>query len=101
VSKKSYLDVVTEDRRLVILRLLAEDADYRINSSIIQHGLDAFGHNISRDKLHTEMHWLAEQELINVDAVASVLVATLTQRGLDVVQGRATVPGVKRPGPGA
>nr|WP_067289841.1 hypothetical protein [Marinobacterium profundum] len=90
-----------EDRRLVILRLLAEDADYRVNSSILQQGLDMFAHSVSRDKLHTELNWLAEQDLIKCEPVASVLVVTLTQRGLDVAQGRASVPGVKRPGPGA
>lgn len=100
MSTNSYHELVAADRRLVILRLLAEDPDYRINSSILQQGLDVFGHNVSRDKLHTELGWLAEQELIQCEQVTSVLVVTLTRRGLDVAQGRAMVPGVKRPGPG-
>lgn len=90
-----------EDRRLVILRLLAEDQDYRVNSSILQQGIDLYGHSVSRDRLHTDLLWLAEQGLVTVDEINSVLVVTLTQRGLDVAQGRAHVPGVKRPGPGA
>lgn len=90
-----------EDRRLVILRLLAEDNDYRVNSSILQQGIELYGHNISRDKLHTELNWLAEQELLTCEPINSVLVVTLTQRGLDVAQGKVRVPGVKRPGPGA
>lgn len=90
-----------EDRRLVILRLLAEDQDYRVNSSILQQGIDLYGHSVSRDRLHTDLQWLAEQGLVTVDEINSVLVVTLTQRGLDVAQGRAHVPGVKRPGPGA
>ncbi|UTW12946.1 VpaChn25_0724 family phage protein [Marinobacterium rhizophilum] len=90
-----------EDRRLVILRLLAEDADYRVNSSILQQGIELYGHSVSRDKLHTELHWLAEQDLLKCEPINSVLIVTLTQRGLDVAQGKAVVPGVKRPGPGA
>lgn len=90
-----------EDRRLVLLRLLAEDNDYRINSSILQQSLDLYGHSVSRDKLHTEISWLTEQELVSFEELNSVLIVTLTQRGLDVAQGRTTVPGVKRPGPGA
>ena len=41
-------------------------------------------------------------ELFLEDAVtaAAALDITLTRRGLDVAQGRATTPGVKRPGPG-
>lgn len=101
---KTYRDLVAgataADLRLVILRLLAEDPDYRINSSILQHSLDLFGHNVSRDKLHTELAWLAEQDLVKCESITSILVASLTQRGLDVAQGRAAVPGVKRPGPG-
>ena len=88
-----------EDRRLVILRLLAEDADYRINSSLIQRGLDMYAHAISRDALHTELHWLQEQGLVTLESLNSVLIVTLSHRGLDVAQGRAVVPGVKRPGP--
>ncbi|MBU2967072.1 ArsR family transcriptional regulator [Amphritea sp. 2_MG-2023] len=90
-----------EDRRLVLLRLLAEDTDYKINSSILQQGLGMYGHSISRDKLHSEIAWLTEQDLVSYEELNSVQVVTLTQRGLDVAQGRAVVPGVKRPGPGA
>ncbi|SEQ24403.1 hypothetical protein SAMN03080615_00871 [Amphritea atlantica] len=53
-----------EDRRLVLLRLLAEDADYKINSSILQRGLELYGHSVSRDKLHSEIAWLTEQDLV-------------------------------------
>jgi hypothetical protein len=97
----AFTDFEQQDRRLVILRLLAEDADYRVNSSILQQALDQFGHSVSRDRLHTDLNWLAEQDLIKCEPVAYVLVVTLSQRGLDVAQGRAQVPGVKRPGPGA
>jgi hypothetical protein len=97
----SFAQFEQEDRRLVLLRMLAEDADYKINTSILQQGLELYGHSVSRDKLHTEVAWLAEQELVKFDQLNSVKVVTLTQRGLDVSQGRASVPGVKRPGPGA
>lgn len=90
-----------EDRRLVLLRLLAEDNDYRINSSILQQSLDLYGHSVSRDKLHAEIHWLQEQDLVTYEQLNSVMVVTLTQRGLDIAQGRSSTPGVKRPGPGA
>lgn len=88
-----------ENRRLCILRLLAEDADYRTNSATIELGLDAFGLAVSRDRLHTDFSWLAEQGLLSLEPMESVYVVTLTQRGLDVAQGRSVVPGVKRPGP--
>lgn len=90
-----------EDRRLVILRHLAEDQDYTVNSSILQKALQVWGHSVSRDRLHADIAWLAEQGLLTFDEVSSVYVAKITHRGLDVAHGLATVPGVKRPGPGA
>jgi len=94
----SFAKFQEEDRKLAILRLLAEDNDYRVNSSILQQGLDLYGHSVSRDRLHTDLVWLAEQDLVTTEDINSVLVVKLTQRGLDVSSGRATCPGVKRPG---
>lgn len=90
-----------KERRLVILRLLAEDSDYRAPSSIIERGLEMYALSTSRDNLHTELHWLQEQGFVSLEEISTVFVVTLTQRGLDVSKGLATVPGVKRPGPGA
>jgi len=87
-----------EDQRLVILRILADLPAYRANSSVLTMGLANFGHGVSRDQTKTELHWLAEQGLVALEPVESVLVATLTERGADVAAGRARAPGVKRPG---
>lgn len=96
----SYRELVQADRRLVILRLMAEsDSGYSANSSVLQLGLETVGHTVSRDVVHTDLAWLCEQGLVKVEPLATVNVATLTTRGLDVAKGRATVPGVKRPGP--
>lgn len=91
--------LLQEDRRLVVLRILLEMPQYSANESIIDHGLDAYGHKVSRDLVKAEMHWLEEQGLITHQDVAGTLVAELTQRGMDVATGQATYPGVKRPNP--
>jgi hypothetical protein len=97
----SFKNLLTEDRRLVILRFLAEDPSYRLNTSVLRTALDAFGHSVSRDQVETDVAWLAEQGLVSVETVGPVRVATLTGRGVDVATGKAVVPGVKRPGPGS
>ncbi len=97
----TFADLVTSDMRLVILRCLNEDPGYDLNESMLQAMLEALGHNVSRDRVRTELAWLAEQSLVIVDSVVNIQVATLTQRGADVAAGRSTVPGVKRPRPGA
>ena len=95
----SFKNLLTEDRRLVVLRFLTEDPGYRLNTSVLHSALDAYGHGVSRDQVETDAAWLEEQGLITLEVVGPVRVATLTTRGVDVAQGRTVVPGVKRPGP--
>ncbi len=96
----NFAELIASDMRLVILRCLNEDPGYSLNESIIQAMLGALGHNVSRDRVRTELAWLAEQGLVTVATVVNIQVATLTQRGEDAAAGRVTVPGVKRPRPG-
>ncbi|WP_044469787.1 winged-helix domain-containing protein [Mannheimia massilioguelmaensis] len=92
-------ELLTQDQRLVILRSLAE-AGYDANESIISDCLDLYGHDISRDLVRNHLNWLEEQGLVTVQRLESgYMVASITQRGLDVAQGRTFVDGVKRPRP--
>lgn len=93
-----FYEFLREDQRLVILRLLAELPAYSANSSVLYSALSQYGHYPSRDAVKNELYWLQEQGLISIDDIGTVIVATLTPRGLDVATGRAIVPGVKRPG---
>lgn len=95
-----YSHFLAEDRRLVILRILAEMPTYKANSSVLHSVLNQWGHDPSRDQVKTELLWLEEQQLVAVESIGdgAVLLATLTERGADVAAGRARVPGVKRPG---
>jgi Fe2+ or Zn2+ uptake regulation protein len=92
-----FADLLAQDRRLVILRFLAEDQDRTLNTSILQDALDQVGHGCSRDCVETECAWLAEQGLVTRQQVGPVTVVTLTGRGQDVAEGKASNPGVKRP----
>lgn len=94
-----FSEFMDADQRLVILRLLAEDGDYSHNEFVLQDALALFGHNVSRDKIRTELAWLEEQGLVTLRDVEGVKVAKLTARGADTAAGRAIVPGVKRPMP--
>lgn len=92
-------NLVSEDRRLVILRILAESPGYRANLYLVQRMLTGFGHSASLDALKTDLAWLAEQGLIELDAVGGVDIPQILARGVDVACGRAIVPGVARPMP--
>lgn len=95
----TFTQHLEEDRRLTILVLLVDAAGYQANQFLLQSALDSLGHAVSMDRLRADLAWLAEQGLVTVGATAAVEIATLTARGLDVAQGRAVHPGVKRPRP--
>lgn len=89
----------TEDRRLVILKLLEQANQYTINEFLMRTALEQFGHGVGADRLRTDLTWLKDQDLIMIDNPGGVYVATATLPGIDVAQGRMVVPGVKRPRP--
>lgn len=91
--------LVTEDRRLAILHILEESAEYRSNLFLIQRMLHVLGHPVSQDAINTDLAWLAEQGLLELETVGGVVIPQLLSRGLDVANGRAVVPGVARPMP--
>ncbi|HEX9391491.1 MAG TPA: hypothetical protein VF928_09290 [Usitatibacteraceae bacterium] len=95
----NFREALTEDRRLTILRLLAESAGYSANQYLLQTALGQFAHNVSMDVLRSDIAWLNEQGLVHAKETAGVMVPIMSERGLDVSRGVATVPGVKRPAP--
>lgn len=96
----SYRDkTFAEHVRLCLLRLLL-DVGHQSNSSILAEMVTDFGLRCARDYVETQLAWLEEQQLVRLlYPVPSITVVHLTKRGLDVVEGRAFVPGVKRRGP--
>ena len=91
-------DILTQDRRLVILRSLL-DCNHEANESILHDCLDAYGHCVSRDVVRGLIDWLAEQQLVTIEILRGFYVVTITGRGQDVAEGRSRVSGVKRPRP--
>jgi Fe2+ or Zn2+ uptake regulation protein len=92
-------ELLQQDRRLVVLRVLNESVGYTANESILDQALEAYGHLISRDTVKADMFWLEEQALVSLKDMNGTLVATIKQRGIDVAKGQASHPGVKRPSP--
>lgn len=98
---KTYAELQTEDRRLVVLRLLLQSAEYRANTYLLHQALPSFSHSIGMGRLVEDLAWLQERGLLEIEEVGGVGLATLTQRGADVAEGREQEAGVKRPRPGA
>jgi repressor of nif and glnA expression len=96
----SLNQIVTEESRRDILQMLEQDADYSHNENIIQMGLERLGHNFTIDRVRTELRWLQEQGLLEIDdlgdTLGDMLVAKLTRRGQDIAKGRGRVDGIAR-----
>lgn len=95
-------DIVREHARLLILRDLAEQSDLRWNSEFLREDLqERWGINKTRDWVHEELRWLGEIGAVKLTSASTVLIAELTQKGLDHVERRTLITGVKRPSPEA
>lgn len=92
----SFAEILASEQRRVILDALAQDPDYAHNEDILAAALEYLGHSVSADKLRTELAWLAEQGLVELQEHGTVIIARLTRRGEDVALGRTVVPGVRR-----
>jgi hypothetical protein len=96
----SFANFQLADRRLTLLLALDAAAGYKANHFLLQRYCGSLGHSVSLDIVRADLSWLKEASLVTVDVQADVTVATLTERGADVANGRANVPGVARPAPG-
>ncbi len=91
--------LVTEDRRLAELALLADSTGYAAGGPMLQLALGGLGHTVALETVSSDLAWLRDSGLIELSNVAGVWIAKLTGRGLDVAKGRTQVPGVARPRP--
>ncbi|HRQ57647.1 MAG TPA: hypothetical protein PLN31_09520 [Azoarcus taiwanensis] len=89
-------NIVERDRRRAILAALMVAPAYMMPARALREQIGLVGYMVSLDRLLADCAWLAEIGLVEWQRE----VATLTDRGADVVLGRAQVPGVKRPEPG-
>lgn len=99
---KTFAEKILEDRRLAVLRVLAEQPARAMNSSNIDGWLRHIQTPGTRADTMQALHWLAGEGLLTlapVEDVPTLHIATITAAGLDVAEGRVTHPGVARPSP--
>jgi hypothetical protein len=95
-------DVIREHARLIVLRDLAEQPDGRWNSEALREDLELrWAINRPRTFVHEELRYLEMMGAVTLVESASVLIASITQKGLDHVERRIRIEGVKRPSPEA
>lgn len=86
-----------QDARLTILKELARQPDGRLNETMLVAVLDTFGHHRSRDWVRTQLRAMAELGAVRLTEAGSVLIAGITQLGVDHLEHRAIIEGIAKP----
>ena len=91
----TYAEHVERDRRLIVLRLLA-DNNGAANDRMLQAGLGKWGIRCTIAVVSSSLAWLAQQGFCQVKPVdgSGVTVAEITHRGREVAEGLAETPGI-------
>lgn len=88
---------VVDNRRLAILRILAQAPAYAAPASVIQDFLNDMGINASRDMVQADLAWLDEQNLVNLQIDQGVYGAFAYSRGIEAAEGKVSIPGITKP----
>lgn len=92
-------DILREHARLIILRALHDESNYSLNDSLLRDTLEGFGIAKSREWVREELRYLADVGAVSTRSIGSVVVATLLPKGVEHVERRILIEGVKRASP--
>lgn len=92
MTKKDQ-QILREMMRFVLLRLV-NGAMRSTNSSILSNQLNSAGYSNTKDQTKSEIRYLEQLGLFEVEEVQSVLIVTITERGEDVANGLSKVDGI-------
>ena len=94
----SFRQAVTENRRLCVLQMLAQDPEGSHNQHVLRAGLEMAGHpGVTARQVRVTLEWLESGGLVATEDAGSVIVARITERGEDVALGGSRYPGVAKP----
>lgn len=92
---------VRADVRLAILQILAGDLGYSLNHAMMRDAVDrATAHSLTEEQVKEHFAWLEDRALVKTEELERYQIATLTDRGLKIVQGKERVEGIRLPTPG-
>lgn len=94
-----YRKFVAEDVRRIMLDELSRQPSYRLNDDLLLRVLESFGHNKARDYVREQLDWLERAKAVTLTEVGGIVIAELTEAGLDHVERRKLIAGVAKPKP--
>ena len=91
--------ILQRHRSLAILRFLDRSAEYRANERVLLDWLSHLALTCSHENLQQVVIFLEDEGHLRSENVDGLLVVTLTEKGVEVANGREIVDGVGRPDP--
>lgn len=91
-------DLIREEARLVIIRELSRQFNRALAENGVQSVLDMAGINKPRAWMLNELRYLESLGAIRLVREGSVAIAELTAKGIEHLERRLILEGVKRPG---
>lgn len=96
----SISEILRADARRTILQALTEDRGYSLNHAILRRIVDrAAAITLSDDEVRAHLAWLEDQGAVTTEQAPPFTIARLTDFGLSLAKGYATLAGVSRPAP--
>ncbi|WP_420132186.1 hypothetical protein [Rhodopseudomonas sp.] len=92
-------DIIREEARLIMLRELHAQTNYSLNDALLQATLESFGIAKPREWVREEIGYLETLGAVTKTSAGSVVVARLAPKGVEHVERRLVIEGVKRPSP--
>jgi Fe2+ or Zn2+ uptake regulation protein len=92
-------DLITENRRLYVLKCLKTSGDYRMSDALLYDLLKRIGIGVSLSVVRGDLAWLEQQSLLSTQKLGDLTIALLRCEGVDVAEGISSVPGIARPKP--
>ncbi len=93
----TFDDIVRSEARLIILKALAEQPGFSASDSLLEPVLELYGIRRGRDFIRAELRMLSDAGAVTLSQAGSATIAVIARRGLDHVEHRSILPGVKRP----
>ncbi len=94
----NFADFVAQDRRLVILRVLADQNVRKANHLVLKNALVPLGYQETSITIGNDLLWLGKQGLVAVEHLpGGVILAHISELGEQVALGLARVQGVASP----
>jgi len=96
----SINELMRRDARRTILQALAEDRSYSLNHVMLRSIVDRLtAITLDEDQVRAHLAWLEDRGAVTTETVPPFTIAKLTDYGLSLAQGHATLDGVSRPSP--